>query len=105
MTEHEFVKTMLNRVVTHFDPLRVILFGSRARGDATWQSDFDILVVLSGKPDKREQAINIRKKLSDLPFSKDIIVSSPDEIEQRGKIIGNILNQASNEGKTIYEKQ
>lgn len=105
MTELEFINTMLNRIVDGFDPLRIVLFGSQARGDANWQSDFDILVVMSGKPNKREQAIRIRKKLADLPFSKDIIVSSPDEIKRRGKIIGTVINQALNEGKTIYAKQ
>jgi len=41
--------------------------------------------------------------LSNLPISKDIIVATSEEIERRGKIVGNILRPALEEGKVIYE--
>jgi predicted nucleotidyltransferase len=37
---------LLNAVVAYFRPLRVILFGSAARGDAGPDSDIDLLVLL-----------------------------------------------------------
>ena len=37
---------LLDPVVAYFKPLRVILFGSRARGDARPDSDIDLLVVV-----------------------------------------------------------
>lgn len=37
---------LLDAVVAHFDPIQVILFGSRARGEAGADSDIDLLVVL-----------------------------------------------------------
>jgi uncharacterized protein (DUF433 family) len=39
-------KSLLDAVVTHFDPFQVILFGSRARGEVSADSDIDLLVVL-----------------------------------------------------------
>jgi antitoxin ChpS len=39
---------LLDAVVSHFDPLQVILFGSRARGDHSADSDADVAVVLAG---------------------------------------------------------
>lgn len=46
---------LLDRVVRHFEPEAVILFGSHARGDADEDSDYDLLVVLpdDAPPEKR----------------------------------------------------
>jgi predicted nucleotidyltransferase len=45
------------RVHERFSDARVWAFGSRARGDATWDSDFDVFVVLSKVNQKAERWI------------------------------------------------
>jgi hypothetical protein len=54
--------------------------------------------------DKRKAAIDIRRKLSDLPVGKDIVVTTPDEIERRGDLVGTLLRPALREGKVLYER-
>jgi len=81
---------------------QIILFGSHARGEATDESDVDLLVVLSEVRDKRQAAVEIRRVLADLPVSKDIIVTTPDEIARRGHLVGTILRPALREGKVLY---
>ena len=103
MTTAETVTAMANRIVDGFHPLRVILFGSHARGDAGPHSDVDFLVVLPRTANKREAAIEIRRALADFPVSKDIIVTTPDEIARRGNLVGDVLRPALREGKVIYE--
>jgi hypothetical protein len=39
-------RDLLDRIVAYFEPVEVILFGSRARGEARPDSDLDLLVVL-----------------------------------------------------------
>lgn len=95
---------MIERIVRRFDPLRIILFGSWARGDARPDSDVDLLVVLPQVIDKRRAAIRIGEQLSDLQISKDIVVTTPDEIEKRGKVVGLVLHPALCEGKVVYER-
>jgi hypothetical protein len=52
---------------------------------------------------KRKTTIQIGNALSNLPISKDIVVTTPEEIEQYGKTIGYILRPALEEGIIIYE--
>ena len=95
---------MVDRIVARFQPSRVMLFGSRARGDANRSSDVDLLVVMGDAPDKRRAAVEMRRLLGDLPISKDIIVTTPDEIAGRGQVVGTVLNAALREGTVLYER-
>jgi predicted nucleotidyltransferase len=101
----ESITTMVDRIVRQFRPLQIILFGSLARGEANRDSDVDLLVVLPTLIDKRQTAIAIRRTLIDLPISKDIIVTTPDEIKRKGNLIGNVLQSALKEGKVLYERE
>lgn len=99
----EVISAMVERIVKCFNPLRVILFGSWARGTANQWSDVDLLVVFPAIEDKREMAINIRRSLNGLSVCKDILVSTPDEIGSRGQIVGSVLHSALCDGKVLYD--
>lgn len=90
-------------IVAHFHPIRIILFGSRARGDARLDSDLDLLVVMPDATDRRRTAIEIHELLRDLTVPKDVIVTTPEEIRRRGDVIGTALRPALREGKVIFE--
>lgn len=98
---------MVERIVREFAPLKIVLFGSHARGEAHAQSDVDLLVVM---PDdwtgtrQREAAVGILRSLSDLPVYKDIVVTTPEEIARRGHVVGTVLRQALREGRALYEQ-
>ena len=96
---------VVDRIARKFDPVRIILFGSWARGEAREDSDVDLLVVLPKVEHKRRAAIEILRALNGLPISKDVIVSTPEEIKTRGTVAGNILRPALEEGKVIYESK
>ncbi|MBI3951928.1 MAG: nucleotidyltransferase domain-containing protein [Acidobacteria bacterium] len=95
---------MAGRIVRDFHPVRILLFGSHARGDAGPESDVDLLVVLSEVPDKRQAAIQIRRVLADFPVCKDVIVTMPEEIARRGDLVGTVLRPALREGIVLYER-
>jgi hypothetical protein len=46
MTKRSVPRALLDPVVEYFGPQRIILFGSRARGEAIRDSDIDLLVVV-----------------------------------------------------------
>ena len=96
---------MTERIVRDFDPLQIILFGSQARGDADPDSDIDLLVVFVELTDKRKTAIDIERALADLPVAKDIIVSTPEELERSRTRIGSVLRYAQQEGKVLWKSR
>ena len=95
---------MTDRIVRDFHPEQIILFGSHARGDAHPHSDIDLLVVFSECADNRKTAIEIRRVLKDMPVPKDIIVSTPEELERKQDWIGSVLRYAKQEGVILYDK-
>ena len=104
ITQPACLPEAIERIVRHFDPLRIILFGSWARGDAHLDSDIDLLVVLPQVENKRHAMVEIMRALNGLPASKDVLVTTPDEIRRRGDLVGDVLRPALREGKVVYER-
>ncbi len=102
--DEQVVEVAVQLIVAAFRPLKVILFGSRARGTAKTTSDVDLLVVLPEVEDKRQAAVEMRRLLRDLPVSKDIVVTTPEEITRRANLPGNFLRHALAEGRVVYER-
>ena len=63
-----------------------------------------LLVVMDNVPNKRRASVEIRRSLGDLRVSKDIVVSTPDEITRRGHVAGTVLHAALREGTIVYER-
>ena len=104
-TQQEEIQKMVNRIVERFDPERVILFGSHARGEAGPDSDVDLLVVMPVKGSRREKAVQIGVALQDIRVPKDIIVTTPENFEWRKEISGTIERPADREGMVLYARQ
>jgi predicted nucleotidyltransferase len=98
------IQEMVNRIVERFDPEKIILFGSHARGDAGPDSDVDLLVVMSVVGSKRDKMVEIGVALHDITLPKDIIVTTPEDFEWRKEIVGTIERPAVREGKVLYAR-
>lgn len=105
-TLEEWLPSVVERVVGRFDPRKVVLFGSLARGETNHDSDIDLLVVFDHVEweNKRELTVEIRRALAHFPVPKDIIITDVDEIERRGHLVGPILRPALEEGRIVYER-
>jgi len=98
------IREMVRRIVEKFQPEKIILFGSHARGDAGPDSDVDLLVVMPVDGSKRKKQLEVRTSLHDIRVPKDIIVSTPEEFEWRKEIVGTIEHPAVLEGKVLYAR-
>ena len=103
MTMVEVLADITSRIVREFHPVQVVLFGSQARGEAGASSDVDLLVVLPACRDKRRDTGALHEALSAVSVSKDIVVTTPEEIRRIGNMIGTVLRPALQEGKVLYD--
>ena len=98
------IQRIVRRIVMQFQPERIILFGSYARGEAGPDSDLDLLVVMPVYGSKREKELEIGVALHEFRIPKDIIVTTPEEFAWRREIPGTIERPAAMEGKVLYAR-
>ena len=90
------------RIVRGFQPDRIVLFGSQARGDASPGSDIALLDVFPGVAHRRHAAARIHAALAGIPLGKDVIVATPQDIDRLGDAPGTIIGPALRDGREIY---
>ena len=100
----QILDEFVGRITKHFNPERIMLFGSLARGTADQHSDIDLLVVMPDGTDRRRTAIAIMEKLGGMGFAKDVLVATPDSIRDEGAVCGYALYYALREGVVLYER-
>jgi len=97
------LKEMVRRLGEHFRPERIYLFGSRARGDAGPDSDYDLLVVVATSPlpgYKRDQ--EAFRALRGVGVSKDVIVLTLDEFQRKSSVVCSLPATVLREGTLLY---
>jgi uncharacterized protein len=57
------IQRLLDRIISRWHPRQVWLFGSRARGDSTPDSDWDLFVVIDDTADETELDPGIGRRL------------------------------------------
>lgn len=83
-------------------PQKILLFGSYARGDATADSDLDLLVIEDEVTDRASEMVRLRRLLRPLRVPADVLVYSADEVNRWGGEPGTALYWALREGKVVY---
>lgn len=96
------IQAFSQRVVDQFQPEKVILFGSYAYGQPTEDSDVDILVILPFEGLPVRQAIKIRQHIP-APFPLDLIVRTPEQIQQRLEMEDFFIQDILNNGQVLYK--
>ena len=98
------IERMVQRIVDVSNPLKIILFGSRARGTARQDSDVDLLIVMPAVKSKTRAAAEVYGYLGAVGLSKDIVIVTPEELEEYKEIEGSLIKPALIEGKVLYER-
>lgn len=88
-------------------PSRIILFGSWARGEARWDSDLDLAVLM---PDSSESQLasvhrNLRRKLDELPMTIDLVVATEGSAGRFRNSVNSIYHRILQDGQVAYEQR
>ena len=103
MRATEVTEKMTRRIVEHFHPRRIILFGSHARGDARSTSDFDLLIIAPSEQPRWQRVVPVYRALAGLGVPKDIVWWTPEEIAEWQGVKSHFINTALREGRVLYE--
>lgn len=98
----EQLDELVRRIVEAIHPLRIILFGSAARGDMGPESDVDVLVVMPDGTHRRHTAEFLHTRLFGIPYGIDIMVATPADLDKHRHNIGLIYYTILDEGKELY---
>lgn len=99
-----YLKEAVRRIVSEFNPEKIILFGSYAYGKPTPDSDIDLMIVMETKERPHKRAVALRKILKNLGIPKDIIVKTPDEFKRFRDIIGTVAYPVAHRGMVLCER-
>jgi uncharacterized protein len=82
---------------------KVILFGSRARGDADDRSDFDFLVIEREVNDRFGEMVRLGRILGRLLIPADVVVVSQEHAQKWESVKGSMIHEAMSEGRVVAE--
>ena len=98
------IETTVQRIADGFDPEKIIIFGSYARGEIDRDSDLDLLIVMHVEGSLRQKANEIDLMLADRTLPLDLIVVTPEQFARQKDVIGTIVREAVKDGKVVYER-
>ena len=93
---------IVDNLVRSVHPKKIFLFGSYAYGEPTEESDLDILVITDDFEKKIDVKRAMRKALSGIDMSKDLLVASSDEFEFYRNEVGSVYQTISEKGKLLW---
>ena len=97
-TLHEIIR----RIVAVAHPDKIILFGSAARDQMGMNSDVDLLVIKRGNFYRGRLTKEIYMNLFGVGQAVDIVVVTPEDVEQYRESIAMVIRPALEEGKVVY---
>ena len=100
--DSELLDELVRRIVEVAHPLRIILFGSAARGEMVPDSDLDVLVIMPEDIHRRHTAQRIYRNMIGLEFATDIVVATESDLLKYGDNFSLVYYPALREGKEIY---
>ena len=99
------ISAMTKLLIEAASPRRIILFGSQARGDASEDSDVDIMVVERDPSNRLAEMVRLNRVVRPLGIAVDLLVVSEEKFEYWRDTPGNVYFEAASEGRVLYEAE
>ena len=98
----EKIQLLVQKIVAGFDPLKVILFGSRAWGNPSQDSDVDLLIIKDTDISRGDRIRNVHKLIRDIEVPVDVLVYTPSEVARRLSLRDFFVEDIINKGKVLF---
>lgn len=106
MQDNKMIKLIADCIAREYQPDKIILFGSWARGDASEQSDIDLLVISDHEAHlpRYKRGLDVRLQLSQFPVPKDILFYTHEDVERWRDVPQTFIHTILREGQVLYER-
>ena len=101
-TKKNTAQKIVDIIIQSADPDRIILFGSYARGQATSDSDVDLLVLLRFSGKGFWKSLEILNRVNPR-FPVDLLARRPEDAERRYVEGDPLIREAFDQGRVLYE--
>ena len=98
------IEEIIRKIVEAFQPRRIVMFGSRARGDTRPDSDLDLMVEMETLDPPAERMRTISALFGLRRWAMDLIVYTPQEVEEQRQYRNSLIRVIESEGKVLYEQ-
>jgi len=107
MISQDQIQEIQELIIKEYQPEKIILFGSYARGTAKESSDLDLLIVADTEKEKPrwKRGLKIRILLSEYSFSRDLLFYTKEEIFYWINTPMSFVHTIYKEGKILYEQK
>ncbi len=95
---------VVRRILTIGSPLKILLFGSHAKGTARSDSDLDLLIIEESDLPRYQRSGRYRRALCGVFPAKDVVVWTPQEVEEWKTVPNAFISTVLAEGKLLYER-
>ncbi len=98
------IEGIIQEIVSHLNPYKIILFGSYAKGNPTSESDLDLAIIADSDLPRYKRAKAIHLLFRPYPCSMDIVVYTPEEVKKWNGVINHITTEIFRTGQVVYER-
>lgn len=103
MPVQRWLSEIVARIAANAKPLKIVLFGSRARGRPGRDSDIDLFVLMDRPRSRNRRYDLVDKAVGPHIWPLDILVRSSKEVEERLSIGDDFIADILKVGKVLYE--
>lgn len=105
LIDNNTILNIITRIATGFQPDKIFLFGSYAIGQATEDSDIDLLVIKDTNESRPNRSIAIQRLLIGTKVPVDVLVYTNEEFEKEKSNQMSFVNKAILKSKLLYERR